>query len=112
MIVCVLHNEACCYQKLWELDKCSNYIEALIFNVSSFLKTNTPSPRDAEDYIKTSASLTSHLRERLYGKSFSHRAQLFRYHLQFCAINSQLRNHKGALISGRRAISIMKDILQ
>ena len=83
----------------------------MIFNVSSHLKTSTPSPRDVEDYIKTSVTLSSHLRERLYGKSFNHRIQLFKYHLQFCAINSQLRNHKGALVSGRRGIGIIKDFL-
>ena len=112
MIVCVLHNEACCYQKLWELEKCSNYLEALIFNISSHLKTSTPSPREVEDYIKTSGSLSSHLRDSLYGKPINQRIQLSKYHLQFCAINSQLRNHKGALISGRRAIAIIKDIFQ
>jgi hypothetical protein len=33
-----LHNLACCYQILWDLEKCSNYIEALIFNFNSELK--------------------------------------------------------------------------
>ena len=32
LIICILHNEACCYQKIWDLEKCSNYIEALIYN--------------------------------------------------------------------------------
>lgn len=38
IIICVLHNEACCYQKSWELEKCSNYLEALIYNFNSYLK--------------------------------------------------------------------------
>ena len=111
MIVCVLHNEACCYQKLWELEKCSNYLEALIFNVSSHLKTTTPSPHHSDHYIPT-ASLSSHLRETLFGKPPALRLQLCKYHLQYCAINSQLRNHKGALVSAQRTISILKDLFQ
>jgi hypothetical protein len=38
IIISVLHNIACCYQKTWELDKCSQYLEALIFNFNSFPK--------------------------------------------------------------------------
>ena len=40
LIVCVLHNEACCYQKLWELEKCSDYLEALIYNVECHLRSD------------------------------------------------------------------------
>jgi hypothetical protein len=39
IIISVLHNEACCYQKIWELEKCSQYLEALIFNFNSFMKS-------------------------------------------------------------------------
>lgn len=38
IIISVLHNIACCYQETWELEKCSQYLEALIFNFNSFPK--------------------------------------------------------------------------
>ncbi len=38
LIICTLHNEAAAYQRLWALDKCSKYIEAVIYNIESSLK--------------------------------------------------------------------------
>lgn len=100
MITVVLHNQACCYQKIWQLDKCSNYLEALIFNINSYLKACPPSPA-----LKCCSHISS---QQLEGKPVTFRLQLCRYELQFCAINSQLRRHKLALESGRRAASIIK----
>ena len=38
---------------------------------------------------------------------------LARYYLQFCAVNSQLGNHSGALISARKALNIVhKELIQ
>jgi hypothetical protein len=50
--------------------------------------------------------------DNLFGKSFRIRMELVKYHLQFSAINSQLRNHESALKSGYKAISIMKAIFK
>lgn len=44
----------------------------------------------------------------LMRKPWSHRLQLCKYELQFCAINSQLRNHNIALVSGRKSIQLIK----
>jgi hypothetical protein len=35
---------------------------------------------------------------------------LAKYYLQFCAINSQINNHSGALVASRKAIEIMRGI--
>ena len=32
LIITVLHNQASIYQKLWELNNCSDYLEGIIFN--------------------------------------------------------------------------------
>jgi hypothetical protein len=37
LIISILHNEACAYQRTWDLPKCSNYLEALIFNMTQYL---------------------------------------------------------------------------
>ena len=37
LIISTLQNEACAYQKRWELEKSSNYMEAIIYNMNSYL---------------------------------------------------------------------------
>ena len=90
IIQCVLQNQACCFQNMWQLEQCSNYIQALIFNLNSKKKQN-------------GNILTQQKKEENYCK-FS----LAKYYLQFCAVNSQLGNHSGGLISARKALTIIR----
>jgi hypothetical protein len=39
LIICVLHNIASAYHKLWVLDKCLSYVEGLIFNLENHLSS-------------------------------------------------------------------------
>ena len=48
----------------------------------------------------------------LSGKSIQNRIQLSKYYLQFCAINSQLKNHSKAVSAGYKAIFIIKSLLK
>lgn len=106
----VLHNEACCYQKLWELEKCSNYLEALIFNLNYYLTKEIPKS-DFKGVLNLSR-MESCEEDNLFSKSFHVRVELAKYHLQFSAINSQLKNHENALKSGYKAINIMKGVFK
>lgn len=90
LVQCILHNEASCYQNLWQLEQCSNYIEALIFNFNS-------------------RKSTDHSASALGGREGN--LGLAQYYLQFCAVNSQLSNHSGALISARKALHILRSEL-
>jgi hypothetical protein len=36
LIITTLNNEASLYQKAWELEKAESYLEAIIYNISSF----------------------------------------------------------------------------
>ena len=38
LILTVLHNEACCYQRLYDLSKLSTYLEALLYNINFSLR--------------------------------------------------------------------------
>ena len=38
MIVVILYNIACAYQGLWVLEKCSKYIDGVIFNIEKSLQ--------------------------------------------------------------------------
>lgn len=106
IIISVLHNIACCHQKIWELDKCSQYLEALIFNFNSFMKP-AEHPDDPRHKDRPKRSEDSIIAEGLDRKTF-----LSKYYLQFCAVNSQTDNHSGALIAGRKSIEIMKALFR
>ena len=38
LIITILHNQASIYQKLWELNNCSDYLEGIIFNYENFIR--------------------------------------------------------------------------
>jgi hypothetical protein len=44
LIIFTLQNEACIYQRLWELEKASNYLEAIIFNMNGYMESS-PEPQ-------------------------------------------------------------------
>jgi hypothetical protein len=44
LIITTLHNEACIYQRIWELDKSADYLEAIIYNITSFLESEDGFP--------------------------------------------------------------------
>jgi hypothetical protein len=39
IIVVTLHNQACVNQKLWDLEKSANYLEAIIYNINFYFET-------------------------------------------------------------------------
>ena len=103
----MLHNEACCYQKIWELEKCSQYLEALIFNFNSFLHPDAHHP-DAHHPNAHHHPDRQHSKFKSYEESASEaidrKTSLAKYYLQFCAVNSQTDNHSGALVAARKSI--------
>lgn len=38
IIVVTLHNQACVNQKLWDLEKSANYLEAIIYNINFYFE--------------------------------------------------------------------------
>jgi hypothetical protein len=112
IIISVLHNIACCYQKVWELDKCSQYLEALVFNFNSFMKTDPPPRNDPFKNDSHSDDRKRRSEDSIIAESLDRKTFLARYYLQFCAVNSQTDNHSGALIAGRKSIEIMKGLFR
>ena len=96
-IIAVLHNQAAIYQKLWELQHCSSYLQAIIYNYDNFIRqASVP----GSVLVPTDPS-------RLRMKQ-----RLARYNLQFCAVNSQLAEHDNALSAVRRAYGLMSECVQ
>lgn len=102
MIITTLHNEACVYQRIWELNKSSDYLEAIIYNISSFINSEaqfTFTPEITNSSTPQHQKLSAYLASKL---------QLISYNLQFCAVSSQIKNHENALRSAQKSLSWLK----
>ena len=104
----MLHNAACAYQKVWELEECSNYLEALIYNINIYMnETERSTVADSKRKVKGKSADEGQGIETTAMKTL-----LTRYYLQYCAINSQKGNHSGALVAGRKSIENIKQIFR
>ena len=92
LIVTVLHNQAFCHQQNWQLERCSNYIEALIYNLNCEIREEG----DCEDGL-------------ILRDNMEVRSKLTHYYLLFCAVNSQLKRNEGALIAAKRANNLLTE---
>ena len=52
MIIIVLYNEACCYQRQSMLDECSNYLDGTIYNLQQKLLTFEDQEHDINEMIE------------------------------------------------------------
>ena len=89
LMMSVLHNLACCYQQRWELDRCANYVEALIYNLNCQLEGHSEHSLLLPQLVHTKTTLAH-------------------YYLLFTAINSQLKRNDAALVAARRAHLLLK----
>ena len=51
LIIIVLYNQACCYQRLSMLDDCSNYLDGTIFNLQQKLLNFEDQEEEIRDMI-------------------------------------------------------------
>jgi len=102
LIVVTLHNQACVYQRIWELNKSIDYLEAIIYNISSFIHG------EAQFFFTPEiANNTSHQQYKL-AAYLSSKLQLISYNLQYCAVSSQVKNHDNALKSAQKSLTWLK----
>jgi len=110
LIIVILYNLACCYQRLSMLEDCASYLDGTIYNLNSKV-TNFTDNADLISMLVTSPgnsimSGTPSLNGNEAARKFNISAKLFklRYlckcHLQLCAVLSQLNKHQEALIQG------------
>lgn len=101
LIICVLHNLASAYHKLWMLEKCLSYVEGIIFNLENHLTS-----------LQNSVMSSNQKQEMLIAQqSLEMKHLLTTYSIRFCALNSQQYNHKQALASSKKAIAYVRSIL-
>jgi hypothetical protein len=101
LIVATLHNQATAYQRIWELVRSADYIEAIIYNITAFLSAENSSPLTpaaADPHSPKHLKLSAYLKNKL---------SLIVYLLQFCAVSSQIKNHSTALSSAQKALALL-----
>jgi len=119
LIIVILYNLACCYQRASLLEDCASYLDGTIFNLESKV-TNF-----SDNSALLSTLLASPTNSVMSGNSqpetarkFNISAKLFklRYlckcHLQLCAVLSQLNKHHDALLHGQKASFYCQELIR
>ena len=103
-IIYTLQNVACAYSKLWELEKASSYLEAIIYQMNSFVE-NAPEMVMMSEIVDSFSDSYND-----FSIFINKRQSIALNYLKFSAINSQLKKHEIALDSGFKALSGLKEI--
>ena len=94
----ILYNLACIHQMAGSFEECTKYIDASIFNMSQ--KSTAITPEDGLSLNKLAASAKM-LKTRF----------LCKFHLQMCAVLSQLNRHREGLFHGFNAILYSHELI-
>ena len=109
LIIIILHNLACCYQKLKDYNNCIMYLDGVIYHFDKELEKKHQI-RIKEDYlynnINKDQSNYSLLGDLILELRFS-----AKFHLQMCAVLSQANKHIEALKHAKLANLICEDNL-
>ena len=109
LIIIILHNLACCYQKLKDYDNCIVYLDAVIYHFDKELEKKHHLKISEEyfcDNLMKDQSNYSLLGDLILELRFS-----AKFHLQMCAVLSQANKHIEALKHAKLARLICEDNL-
>ena len=110
MLIIVLHNIACCYQKVKDFDSCIAYLDAVIFHFDNILQCKHNVILNEEYFVKS--ILTCNNSEmQLKGDLILELRFSAKFHLQMCAVLSQANKHVSALTHAKLAMLMCEDNL-
>jgi len=101
LIIVVLYDSACAYQGLWQLEKCSKYLDGVIYNLETCLKDDDQTLIT----LKSSPRLSDYKANRIKKLKF-----LVLCNLQYSAILSQLAQHEKSYENAKKTWSFLVDM--
>lgn len=109
ILIIILYNLACCYQKLKDYDNCINYLEAVIYHFDSLLEPKHKIKIGEDYFLKSINENQTHY--ALLGDFILELRFSAKFHLQMCAVLSQAGKHVDALKHARLASLMCEDNL-
>ena len=109
ILIIILHNLACCYQKSKDFENCISYLEAVIYHFDTSLEPKHKIKINEDYFIKSinqDQSTYSLLGDFILELRFS-----AKFHLQMCAVLSQANKHNMALTHAKLAMLMCEDNL-
>ena len=109
ILIIILHNLACCYQKLKDFENCISYLEAVIYHFDSSLEPKHNITINEEYFFKSRNEDQSNY--SLLGDFILELRFSAKFHLQMCAVLSQANKHIEALKHAKLAALMCEDNL-
>jgi hypothetical protein len=107
IIIIILHNLACCYQKLKDFENCISYLEAVIYHFDSSLEPKHHIKINEDYFLKSRNEDQSNY--SLLGDFILELRFSAKFHLQMCAVLSQANKHIEALKHAKLATLMCED---